>query len=208
MKKTLALALLLMSSVAWANNTTQQLIEKEVDALVSKMLMPRSGYAYGEGHCYGFTAPNDWMLDSSLASQGVAMAFLPLGDTWDSAEVAMYTRSTSYANTSPQNMVELHIADVKQMYLKDGKQIQAEHLRDIQSDSGEKGSLWRFSGYGTGLEELAAYFPTNTNLNYFIAQVGGRADKQAALQALSELAQSYHQRTECKPCKETGCIAE
>ena len=85
MKKTLALALLLMSSVAWANNTTQQLIEKEVDALVSKMLMPRSGYAYGEGHCYGFTAPNDWMLDSSLASQGVAMAFLPLGDTWDSA---------------------------------------------------------------------------------------------------------------------------
>lgn len=208
MKKTLALALLLASSAVWANNNTQQLNMKEVEDLAAQTLQPRSGYAYGEGHCYGFNAPKGWVLDSSLASQGVAMAFLPQGKNWNSADMAMYTRSMTYANTEPQKMIELQIADVKQMYLEDGKHIQAEHLRDIQSDSGEKGSLWRFSGYGAGLEELAAYFPTNTNLNYFIAQVGARADKQAALQALSELAQSYHQRTECKPCKETGCVSE
>ncbi len=210
MKKVLSFGMLCLASVSpiWANTNTQQLTLNEVEALASQLIEARSGYAYGEGHCYGFTAPKGWKLDNSLASQGVGMAFLPQNQSWDSADIAMYTSSTAYENTDDQKMVELQIADVQQMYKEDGKDIQAEHIQDIVSANGEKGSLWRFSGYGDGLEELAAYFPAKPNLNYFIAQVGRRADKQAALQALTELAESYHQRSECKPCKETGCVAE
>ena len=123
-------------------------------------------------------------------------------------DTAMYTRSAAYENTDEQKMVELQIADVQQMYRAAGKNIQAEHIQDILSASGEKGSLWRFSGYGEGLEELAAYFPAKPNLNYFIAQVGGDTDKQKALQVLIELAKSYHRRSECKPCQDTGCAVE
>lgn len=211
MKKILLLSLLslFLISSASVHSNTQSLTLDEVKALASQFAESRSGYLYGEGHCYGFTAPKGWKLDNrSLASQGVGMAFLPQNESWETADIAIYTRSMAYENMNDQKMVELQIADVRQMYQADGKDIQAQHIRDIISASGEKGSLWRFSGYGKGLEELAAYFPAKPNLNYFIAQVDGNTDKQEALQVLAELAESYHQRSECQPCKETGCVVE
>ena len=209
MKKTFLLGLLLLvTQSVTANSQTVELNANDLGNKFKDTLPSRSGYAYGVGHCYGFMAPVGWKLDNSLASQGIAMAFLPQNESWHTADTAMYTRSAAYENTDEQKMVELQIADVQQMYRAAGKNIQAEYIQDILSTSGEKGSLWRFSGYGEGLEELAAYFPAKPNLNYFIAQVGGDTDKQKALQVLIELAKSYHRRSECKPCQDTGCTVE
>ena len=209
MKKTFLLGLLLLvTQSVTANSQTVELNANDLENKFKDTLPSRSGYAYGVGYCYGFMAPVGWKLDNSLASQGIAMAFLPQNESWNTADTAMYTRSAAYENTDEQKMVELQIADVQQMYRAAGKNIQAEYIQDILSTSGEKGSLWRFSGYGEGLEELAAYFPAKPNLNYFIAQVGGDTDKQKALQVLIELAKSYHRRSECKPCQDTGCAVE
>lgn len=209
MKKTFLLGLLLLvTQSVTANSQTVELNANDLGNKFKDTLPSRSGYAYGVGYCYGFMAPVGWKLDNSLASQGIAMAFLPQNESWNTADTAMYTRSAAYENTDEQKMVELQIADVQQMYRAAGKNIQAEYIQDILSTSGEKGSLWRFSGYGEGLEELAAYFPAKPNLNYFIAQVGGDTDKQKALQVLIELAKSYHRRSECKPCQDTGCAVE
>ena len=209
MKKTFLLGLLLLvTQSVTANSQTVELNANDLENKFKDTLPSRSGYAYGVGYCYGFMSPVGWKLDNSLASQGIAMAFLPQNESWNTADTAMYTRSAAYENTDEQKMVELQIADVQQMYRAAGKNIQAEYIQDILSTSGEKGSLWRFSGYGEGLEELAAYFPAKPNLNYFIAQVGGDTDKQKALQVLIELAKSYHRRSECKPCQDTGCAVE
>ena len=209
MKKTFLLGLLLLvTQSVTANSQTVELKANDLENKFKDAFPYRSGYAYGVGHCYGFMAPVGWKLDNSLASQGIAMAFLPQNESWNTADTAMYTHSAAYENTDEQKMVELQIADVQQMYRAAGKNIQAEYIQDILSASGEKGSLWRFSGYGEGLEELAAYFPAKPNLNYFIAQVGGDTDKQKVLQVLIELAKSYHQRSECKPCQDTGCTVE
>ena len=209
MKKTFLLGLLLLvTQSVTANSQTVELNANDLGNKFKDTLPSRSGYAYGVGYCYGFMAPVGWKLDNSLASQGIAMAFLPQNESWNTADTAMYTRSAAYENTDEQKMVELQIADVQQMYRAAGKNIQAEYIQDILSTSGEKGSLWRFSGYGEGLEELAAYFPAKPNLNYFIAQVGGDTDKQKVLQVLIELAKSYHRRSECKPCQDTGCAVE
>ena len=209
MKKTFLLGLLLLvTQSVTANSQTVELNANDLGNKFKDTLPSRSGYAYGVGYCYGFMAPVGWKLDNSLASQGIAMAFLPQNESWNTADTAMYTHSAAYENTDEQKMVELQIADVQQMYRAAGKNIQAEYIQDILSASGEKGSLWRFSGYGEGLEELAAYFPAKPNLNYFIAQVGGDTDKQKVLQVLIELAKSYHRRSECKPCQDTGCAVE
>lgn len=209
MKRLLFPLLLSVNATAWANNQAAgQLDAKDLEAFAAQTFIPRSGYAYGEGHCYGFTAPKGWKLDNSLADQGVAMAFLPQGATWQNADIAMYTRSVSHNTTAGNAMIQAQITDVKNMYRESGVTINAEKALDIQSDNGEKGEIWRYTGYSVGTEELAAYFATKTNVDFFVAQVGRNADKTEAFNIFLELAKSYHQREECKPCKETGCTSE
>lgn len=209
MKKYLIIPLIFVLPFSKANTqNTPQLEVKDLEAFAQQVLMPRSGYAYGEGHCYGFTAPEGWKLDNSLADQGVGMAFLPQSSTWQNATVAMYTSSVSHNTAAGKAMIQAQVDDIKQMYRDSGMNINAEKVQDIQSDNGEKGEIWRYSGFSGGAEELAGYFPTKTNVDFFVAQVGGNSDKNVAFNAFLALVKSYHQREECKPCKETGCSTE
>ena len=69
--------LLLVTQSVTANSQTVELNANDLENKFKDAFPYRSGYAYGVGHCYGFTAPIGWKLDNSLASQGIAMAFLP-----------------------------------------------------------------------------------------------------------------------------------
>ena len=161
----------------------------------------QSGYAYGPDHCYHFEAPVGWQLDNrAAAAEGVPMVFYPLGATWQSAEVAMYTRPTPQLRLGA-DAVKAQVDDVVSMYRAASEAIVAVHAETVQAESGAQGQLWLFSGYRNGGTELAVYFLGRETVNYFVAQIGRGASVEEAKQTLLELASTYREGTDCRPCE-------
>ena len=161
----------------------------------------QSGYAYGPDHCYYFEAPVGWQLDNhTAAAEGVPMLFYPFGATWQSAEVAMYTRPAPRLRPGA-DAVKAQVDDVIAMYGAASEAIAAAHDEAVQAKSGAQGQLWSFSGYRNGGTELAVYFLGRETVNYFVAQVAHGASVEKAKQALLELASTYREGTDCKPCE-------
>ena len=90
-------------------------------AVVTLTLVPgfaaaQSGYAYGADHCYYFEAPEGWQMDNrAAADDGVPMVFYPNGSTWQSAEVAMYTRPSAQLQPDT-DAIKAQVEDVIAMY--------------------------------------------------------------------------------------------
>ncbi len=163
----------------------------------------QGGYAYGHDHCYHFDAPNGWVMDNrAAASEGVPMVFFPRGATWQTAEVAMYTRPTiPSANVQMgKRSIEEQVEKVIAMYRDESQNITAQRLLPIRAKSGAQGELWSFSGYRNGGVELAVYFPGRKTVNYFVAQVPKSANLNESKRVLLELASSYREGMDCKPC--------
>ncbi|WP_156503509.1 MULTISPECIES: hypothetical protein [Eikenella] len=168
-----------------------------------------TGYAHGANHCYGFRVPAGWIQDNRLlADKGVPMVFLPQEGGLRAARVMMYTGSIApRPGGSFAEAVRAQVNDVAAQYAGSGEQIRPAMVRRIRS-RGSSGELWRFTGYRSGGQELAAYFPGRRSVNYFVAQVPARADAAAVESALLRLAGSYHERESCPPCREQGCAGE
>lgn len=161
----------------------------------------QSGYAHGSDHCYYFEAPGGWQLDNrAAAADGVPMVFYPVGATWQSAEVAMYTRPSPQMRPGAE-AVKAQVDDVIAMYRAASEEIAAAHAENVRTRSGAQGQLWSFSGYQNGGTELAVYFLGRETVNYFVAQIARGASVEKAKQTLLELASTYREGTDCKPCE-------
>ena len=172
---------------------------------------PMSGYAYGKDHCYGFQAPNGWIQDNRiLAKAGVPMAFAPREQDWRHADAMIYTRPVPReSGSSAAQAIRQQVKAVVAQYAADDMDIRPALVRRIRAHYGAAGELWRFTGYRNGGQELVAYFPAKQTVNFFVAQITARADAASVEAALLELANSYHERKDCRPCQEqTSCTTE
>ena len=76
------------------------------------------------------------------------------------------------------------------------------------TQTGERGELWAFTGYREGGTELVVYFRGRQTVNFFVAQVSKGADLQHSRHVLIDLATSYRESADCKPCAdETACAS-
>lgn len=168
----------------------------------------QEGYAHGSDHCYYFKAPHGWLMDNrALASQRVPMVFYPAGTTWASANVAIYTRPSSETRQAA-DPIRAQVEEVLSMYKAASQHLKAKKAQTIATRSGAKGELWAFTGYSNGGTELVVYFRGRQTVNYFVAQIPEGADVQQSRRVLVELASSYRESADCKPCADgTSCIS-
>jgi hypothetical protein len=163
----------------------------------------QNGYAYGKDHCYHFDAPKGWVMDNQAAAiEGVPMVFFPQGSTWQTAQVAMYTRPATPSSNAQKaaRSIKEQADKVIAMYRDASENITAQRLRFVRSKSGTQGELWSFVGYSNKGTEFVVYFPGRRTINYFVAQVPKGANFEESKQVLLELAFSYREGTDCKPC--------
>lgn len=79
-----------------------------------------------------------------------------------------------------------------------------DHLVDNELDlSALDGELWQFVGHANGGRELVVYFVGPHTVNYFVAQVSSGSDVEEVQRVLRNLASSYREGTDCKPCGES-----
>jgi hypothetical protein len=178
--------------------------------LCSAPAFAASGYAHGPDHCYHFEAPTGWTMDNrSAASSGVPMVFYPSGSSWQTAPLAIYTRPmASSAVSSPEARIREQVEQVIQMYRSSAQGVQAKLLQKVRSKSGAAGELWSFTGYRNGGAELVVYFAGPKTVNFFVAQLSEAQALQASIPTILELAASYRESTECKPCSNANsCTA-
>ena len=133
------------------------------------------------------------------------MVFYPLGTSWESAPIAIYTRPVASASGRSEAVrIKEQVEQVIQMYRSASEAINAQRLQVIHSKSGAAGELWRFTGYSNGGAELVVYYAAPQTVNFFVMQVAVAADADSKLPVLQELAASYRQSADCKPCSSTG----
>lgn len=172
--------------------------------LLSHPVLAQEGYVHGSTHCYHFKAPAGWQLDNvSGASLGLPMVVLPLGSTWQSASVAIYTKPATVSRTRP-DAIEAQVDEVVRMYRQSGQRVVASRVERLRSSFGHDGELWQFAGYANGGRELAVYFVGPSTVNFFVAQVSSGADMEEVRRVLRSLALSYREGDDCKPCRESG----
>lgn len=171
--------------------------------LLSHPAWAQEGYVHGSTHCYHFKAPAGWQLDNvSGASLGLPMVVLPLGSTWQSAPVAIYTQPATVSRTKP-DAIRAQVDEVVRMYRQSGQRIVASRVERLRSQSGHDGELWQFVGHANGGRELVVYFVGPHTVNYFVAQVSSGSDVEDVQRVLRNLASSYREGTDCKPCGES-----
>lgn len=166
----------------------------------SSAAFAQEGYAHGSDHCYYFVAPHGWVMDNrALASQGVPMVFYPAGTTWASADLAIYTRPSSQT-WQTADPIRAQVKEVLSMYKAASQHVKAKKAETIATTAGAKGELWAFTGYSNGGTELVVYFRGRQTVNYFVAQIPEGADFKQSRRVLIELATSYRESADCKPC--------
>lgn len=175
---------------------------------ISSTAFAQEGYAHGSDHCYYFEAPRGWVMDNrALASEGVPMVFYPAGTTWASANVAIYTRPSSQTRQA-SDPIRAQVEEVLSMYKAASQHVKAKKAGTVATKARTKGELWAFTGYSNGGTELVVYFRGRQTVNYFVAQVPEGADVQQSRRVLIELASSYRESVDCKPCADgASCIS-
>lgn len=175
-------------------------------ALASAPASAASGYAYGSDHCYHFDAPSGWVMDNrAAASDGLPMVFYPLGSTWQTATTAIYTRPmTSPVGRSDATRIREQVEQVLKMYHSASENIQAKKVQEVASKSGSSGELWAFTDYSNGGAALVTYFAGRRTVNFFVMQISNAGELQSKTPVLLELATSYRESNECKPCSNAG----
>lgn len=158
------------------------------------------GYAHGKDHCYHFETPAGWQMDNrAAAAEGVPMVFYPAGSTWQSAETVMYTRPSAKSRPAV-DAIKAQVDDVIAMYRSAAETVIAKNAGPVKAKSGATGQLWEYSGYRNGGKELAVYFRGRETVNYFVAQLPANIEADKAKLSLIELASTYREGTDCKPC--------
>lgn len=184
MKVTIAIALSLLSAVAFAED----------------------GYVHGENHCYYFNTPSGWVLDNvSGKNQGVPMVFYPNSSSWADATTVIYTRNAGFApgTKTAREKIKGQVDRVLEEFRNngDGPNIKASLVQTIRTKTGFNGEVWKFTGDRWGNTELVAYFAAKETVNFFVMTSRDPKDFEKSTPALLELASSYREANDCVPCE-------
>ena len=168
--------------------------------LAPSLANAQSGYVHGKDHCYHFETPVGWQMDNrAAAAEGVPMVFYPVGSTWQSADTVMYTRPSAKSRPAV-DAIKAQVDDVIAMYRSAAETVIAKNAGSVKAKSGAVGQLWEYAGYRNGGKELAVYFRGRETVNYFVAQLPANIEADKAKLSLIELASTYREGTDCKPC--------
>lgn len=166
------------------------------------------GYVYGDNHCFYFNTPTGWTADNlSGKSQGLPFVFYPNDSSWSNATTVIYARVADKSRdlTGPKDQVAQTLEQFHTEY--DSPNSKAEKVSTIKSRSGVVGEIYKFTGDKWGNTELVAYFNGKHTINFFVMTSRDAKDLESNRKALEELAQSYHEATDCKPCDEPSNIS-
>ena len=161
------------------------------------------GYVYGDNHCFYFSAPAAWVADPfSGKRQGLPFVFYPKSSTWASATNVIYARAADKSTIvkSIQDQVNQTLSQFKTEY--ESPNITAKKIEEIESALGVKGDIYKFSGDKWGNNELVVYFSGAHTINFFVMT---SRDEKVLMQDkgnLIELAMSYRESNDCKPCSQ------
>jgi len=167
-----------------------------------------NGYVYGDNHCFYFSTPAGWVADNfSGKKQGLAFVFYPASSSWSAATIIIYTRvaDKSEGLRKPKDQVARTLKQFHTEY--ESPNTKAEKVGTIKSRSGAVGEIYKFTGDRRGDTELAVYFTGKNTINFFVMTSRDAKDIEKNRKALEELAQSYREASDCKPCDMLGTTA-
>ncbi len=161
------------------------------------------GYVYGDNHCFYFSAPAGWIADHlSGKSQGLAFVFYPANSSWSEATTVIYARVADKSKDlqEPKDQVARTLQQFHTEY--ESPNSKAQKVSVIKSRSGAVGEIYKFTGDKWGNTELVVYFTGKNTINFFVMTSRDAKDLENNRKALEELARSYREATDCKPCDE------
>lgn len=176
--------------------------------LLSLPVAAEEGYVHGDNHCFHFTAPNGWVADNVTGRhQGIPFVFYPRGSTWAGAPTVIYARvaeRTAILQT-PKDQVDLTVTQFRAEY--QSPNITARHVTTLRTQTGATAEFYRFTGDKAGSTELVAYFTGKHTINFFVMTSRDEADLNRQRGVLEELARSYREAEDCRPCEQAVACA-
>jgi hypothetical protein len=172
--------------------------------VASPTFASEDGYVYGNNHCFYFETPEGWIADNiSGRRQGLPFVFYPKNSTWANATIVVYARVTDKADAlnSPADQVEQTLKQFRTEY--ESPNIRAHKVGAVRAKSGAIGEIYRFEGDKWGNTELVAYFNGDKTINFFVMSSRDSADLERNRQMLEQLAQTYREANDCKPCPQS-----
>ena len=166
------------------------------------------GYVHGDNHCFYFNTPTGWVADNVTGrNQGLAFVFYPRGSAWADAPTVIYARVADRTTTlrTPKDQVDQTLKQLRTEY--QSPNISASHLATLQTRTGAVAEIYRFTGDKAGNTELVAYFTGKHTINFFVMTSRDAADLDRRRTALEELAQSYREAEDCRPCEQAVACA-
>ncbi|MFC4994647.1 hypothetical protein [Rubritalea tangerina] len=163
-----------------------------ISASVNAAVIPEgTGIIYGKDHVFSLKAPKKWMLDNeSAAKQGVHAVFYKQGGSWENST------TVAYARARPIDSEVKSIEDAVKYLIKDFKQngnpnYAGKKVKTLKSESGNKGTIYHFSGDQWGNYEAVCYFKENKTINMIILTGRNKKDFESSLKAFESLCKSY-----------------
>jgi len=166
-------------------------------------LASEDGYVHGKDHCFYFGAPKGWAADHiSGRRQGLAFVFYPKNSTWAKAKIVAYVKvaSKSAVLKNPKDQVERTLKQFRIEY--DSPNIRAKKIGTVKANSGVTGEIYRFKGDKRGNTELVVYFNGKKTINFFVMSSRDAKVLGKSLKVLKQLAQTYREANDCKPCSQ------
>jgi hypothetical protein len=163
------------------------------------------GYVYGDNHCFYFSAPSGWVADHiSGRNQGLAFVFYPKGSSWANATTVIYARVADKMESlkEPKDQVARTLQQFRTEY--QDPDVKVQRVGTIEAATGAVSEIYRFSGGKWGNTELVAYFNGKKTINFFVMNSRDTEDLDKNRKAIEELARSYREGEDCKPCPEAG----
>lgn len=166
------------------------------------------GYVYGDNHCFYFTTPTGWIADHlSGKNQGLAFVFYPANSSWSKATTVIYARVADKSKDlqEPKDQVAKTLQQFHTEY--ESPNSKAQKVSVIKSRLGAVGEIYKFTGDKWGNTELVVYFAGKNTINFFVMTSRDAKDLENNRKVLEELAQSYREASDCKPCDEPSATS-
>jgi hypothetical protein len=173
--------------------------------LASLPVRAEDGYVYGDNHCFYFSAPTGWVADHiSGRNQGLSFVFYPKGSSWTDATTIIYARVADKTEQlkEPKDQVARTLQQFRAEY--QSSDIKGQRVGTVRTATGAVAEIYRFTGDKWGNSELVAYFNGKKTINFFVMSSRDARDLDRNRKALEELARSYREAEDCKPCPEAG----
>lgn len=176
MIKSVFTLLIIIASVADAQTTS-----KDYASL-------NSGILYGEGYCFGITAPKGWVFDDSSGnSSGKLAEFYPVGGTWDSSPAVMYITEAPKDGEGKGSLTRF-IADDIEASKQDAPDVKIGDLDSLKTNGGKTVpvKLFEYSQY-----EAVAYVDGDSTVVMLVLSSTERGALNDSMPAFKELVGSY-----------------